>query len=358
MGALNAVRKAGKARNIGISNFNVALTDEAVKLSDTPLATNQIEYHPYLDQTKVISAARKHGMSVTAYYLMADGKVPNDPVLQDIGAKHGKTAAQVTLRWAVQQPDIVALSKTATESRLKENFDVFDFALTEEEMQAIHALAKPNGRIGQLRTQRHESGREAAPQPGEDRRARHHLPPDRGGETAIKRKDQKRHGHEDQPEIDHAPCRQSLIRRDELRQEGEKEDRQFWVQQIDEDRLTDDAGGLPGLPGVVDLQRTVFPQRVPRHVEKIGDPQIFDDTEGQRTGVQYGGKAGDGGKQMRHDAKRAAERRDDARPRPLRKTGGQRVDHAGSGRRGDDERCDEEFGCHGAGVSCGWRTGA
>ncbi|MNS63287.1 2,5-diketo-D-gluconic acid reductase B [compost metagenome] len=147
MGALNAVRKAGKVRNIGISNFNVALTEEAVKLSDTPLATNQIEYHPYLDQTKVISAARKHGMSVTAYYLMADGRVPNDPLLQDIGAKHGKTAAQVTLRWAVQQPDIVALSKTATESRLKENFDIFDFALTEEEMQAIHALAKPNGRI-------------------------------------------------------------------------------------------------------------------------------------------------------------------------------------------------------------------
>jgi len=147
IGALNDVRKAGKVRNIGISNFNVALTEEAVKLSDTPLATNQIEYHPYLDQTKVIAAARKHGLSVTAYYLMADGKVPDDSVLKDIGARHGKTAAQVALRWAVQQPDVVALSKTATESRLKENFDIFDFALSEEEMQAIHALAKPDGRI-------------------------------------------------------------------------------------------------------------------------------------------------------------------------------------------------------------------
>lgn len=74
IGALNEVRKAGKVRNIGISNFNVALTEEAVKLSDTPLATNQIEYHPYLNQTKVISAARKNGLSVTAYYLMADGR--------------------------------------------------------------------------------------------------------------------------------------------------------------------------------------------------------------------------------------------------------------------------------------------
>lgn len=147
IGALNEVRKAGKARNIGISNFNVALTEEAVKLSDTPLATNQVEYHPYLDQTKVIAAARKNGLSITAYYLMANGAVPNDPVLKDIGAHHGKTAAQVALRWAVQQSDVIALSKTATDSRLKENFDIFDFALTPKEMQEIHALAKPDGRI-------------------------------------------------------------------------------------------------------------------------------------------------------------------------------------------------------------------
>lgn len=147
IGALNDVRNAGKVRNIGISNFNVALMDEAVKLSDAPITNNQIEYHPYLDQTKVIEAARKHGISITAYYLMADGKVPNDEVLEDIGAKHGKTAAQVALRWAVQQPDIIALSKTATESRLSENFDIFDFELSDEEMKAIFALAKKGGRI-------------------------------------------------------------------------------------------------------------------------------------------------------------------------------------------------------------------
>ncbi len=147
IGALNEVRKAGKVRNIGISNFNVALTDESVKLSDAPIANNQIEYHPYLDQTKVIEAARRHSISITAYYLMADGKVPNDEVLKDIGSKHGKTAAQVALRWAVQQPDIIALSKTATESRLSENFDIFDFELSDEEMKAIFALAKKDGRI-------------------------------------------------------------------------------------------------------------------------------------------------------------------------------------------------------------------
>ncbi|WP_312804731.1 aldo/keto reductase [Agrobacterium cavarae] len=147
IGALNELHKAGKVRNIGISNFNVALMDESVRLSDAPIANNQIEYHPYLDQTKVIEAARKHGISITAYYLMADGKVPKDEVLRDIGAKHGKTAAQVALRWAVQQPDAIALSKTATESRLPENFDIFDFDLSDEEMKAIFALAKKDGRI-------------------------------------------------------------------------------------------------------------------------------------------------------------------------------------------------------------------
>ncbi len=147
IGALNELHKAGKVRNIGISNFNVALMDESVRLSDAPIANNQIEYHPYLDQTKVIEAARKHGISITAYYLMADGKVPKDEVLRDIGAKHGKTAAQVALRWAVQQPDVIALSKTSTESRLPENFDIFDFDLSDEEMKAIFALAKKDGRI-------------------------------------------------------------------------------------------------------------------------------------------------------------------------------------------------------------------
>jgi diketogulonate reductase-like aldo/keto reductase len=78
---------------------------------------------------------------------MADGKVPKDEVLRDIGAKHGKTAAQVALRWAVQQPDVIALSKTATESRLPENFNIFDFDLSDEEMKAIFALAKTDGRI-------------------------------------------------------------------------------------------------------------------------------------------------------------------------------------------------------------------
>ena len=147
IGALNKVRNAGKVRHIGISNFNAAQMEEAARLSDAPIATNQVEYHPYLDQTKVLQTARRLGMSLTSYYAMANGKVPADPLLTEIGGRHGKTAAQVALRWLVQQQDVTVLSKTATEARLKENFAIFDFALTREEMAAVRELARPSGRI-------------------------------------------------------------------------------------------------------------------------------------------------------------------------------------------------------------------
>ena len=121
--------------------------DEAARLSAAPLVTNQVEYHPYLDQLKVLEDADRLGMSITAYYAMADGRVPRDPVLNDIGSHHGKTAAQVVLRWLIQQHGVVALTKTATQSRLAENFGIFDFVLSTDEMKAIHLLAKPDGRI-------------------------------------------------------------------------------------------------------------------------------------------------------------------------------------------------------------------
>jgi diketogulonate reductase-like aldo/keto reductase len=144
---LNAVQQTGKVRHIGVSNFNTRQMDEAARLSASPLVTNQVEYHPYLDQLKVLEDADRLGMSITAYYAMADGRVPRDPVLNDIGSHHGKTAAQVVLRWLIQQHGVVALTKTATQSRLAENFGIFDFVLSTDEMKAIHLLAKPDGRI-------------------------------------------------------------------------------------------------------------------------------------------------------------------------------------------------------------------
>jgi diketogulonate reductase-like aldo/keto reductase len=144
--SLNDVAKSGKARHIGVSNFNTALMKEAARLSGQPLANNQIEYHPYLDQRPVIATASELGMSLTAYYAMADGKVISDPVLQEIASAHGRSVAQIVLRWIVQQ-GFVTLSKTVSENRAGENAAIFDFDLSDEEMAMIHKLAKADGRI-------------------------------------------------------------------------------------------------------------------------------------------------------------------------------------------------------------------
>lgn len=146
IGMLNAVQAAGKTRFIGVSNQNIAQLRESVERSQAPIVTNQIEVHPYLDQGAMAAAARDLGVAITAYYAMADGKVPRDPDLQRIGAKYGKTAAQVTLRWLIQQGHIV-LSKTARPERVAENFAVSDFALDDGDMAAIAKLARPDGRI-------------------------------------------------------------------------------------------------------------------------------------------------------------------------------------------------------------------
>jgi diketogulonate reductase-like aldo/keto reductase len=134
-------------RHIGVSNYSSAQMSEAAALSKVPLVTNQVEYHPWLSQTAVLTRARELGMSVTAYYAMADGRSAKAPLLQEIGSRHGKSAAQVALRWLLQQQNVVALSKTGRVDRLEENFAVFDFALSEDEMNAIFALAEPDGRI-------------------------------------------------------------------------------------------------------------------------------------------------------------------------------------------------------------------
>lgn len=144
---LNAVLEQGMTRHIGISNYSIAQMHEAATLSAAPLVTNQVEYHPFLDQARLLATARALGMSVTAYYAMADGRSATDPILREIGAHHGKSAAQVALRWLIQQNDVIALSKTAKLERLEENFAIFDFALSDNEMLTIGDLARPNGRI-------------------------------------------------------------------------------------------------------------------------------------------------------------------------------------------------------------------
>ena len=143
---LNEAQAAGKTRFIGVSNYNRSQLQAAVAASVAPIMTNQIEMHPYLDQTAMAELARETGTALTAYYGMADGAVPKDALIHEIATRHGKTAAQVGLRWLIQQ-GFIALSKTVKPSRLTENFDIFDFALTGAEMAAISGLARPDGRI-------------------------------------------------------------------------------------------------------------------------------------------------------------------------------------------------------------------
>lgn len=148
--ALARVKQHGLARNIGVSNFTVALIEEAVRLCPEPLVTNQVEYHPFLDSRKVMAACERHGLSLTAYCPLARGKVVGNPVIEEIAGRHGKTSGQVALRWLVQQPGVIAIPRTSSKARLVENLDVFGFTLSGEEMAAIAGLARPDGRVVQV----------------------------------------------------------------------------------------------------------------------------------------------------------------------------------------------------------------
>lgn len=147
IGALNEAKEKGFTHNIGLSNFPSAQFREAQALSKARLITNQVEYHPYLKLTQLLETARELGSSITAWSPLAQGQVAGDPTLKEIGDHHGKTAAQVTLRWLIQQ-DVIAIPRTTKVHRAEESFDIFDFALTDEDMDRIHALARPDGRLG------------------------------------------------------------------------------------------------------------------------------------------------------------------------------------------------------------------
>lgn len=147
LGALNEAKDQGLTRSIGLSNFPSAQFREAQSLSKAKLITNQVEYHPYLANPALLAAAKDLGSSITAWSPLAQGKIADDPVINDIGKAHGKSAGQVTLRWLIQQ-NVIAIPRTTKVSRAEESFDIFDFELSDEEMARIHALARPDGRLG------------------------------------------------------------------------------------------------------------------------------------------------------------------------------------------------------------------
>jgi len=146
MPALADAKRRGLARHIGVANFNIALLDAAVRLCPEPLVALQAEYHPYLDQSKLLAAVRRHKLVFIAYCPLGRGRLFGDPVLAQIAGEHGRTVAQVALRWSLQQ-NVAPIPFSSKPQRIAENLMVFDFALSADDIARIAALKRANGRI-------------------------------------------------------------------------------------------------------------------------------------------------------------------------------------------------------------------
>jgi 2,5-diketo-D-gluconate reductase B len=138
--AMNEAKAQGKVKRIGVSNFTVAQMREAIETHGSEIFCNQIEYHALLAQSRVIDFARAHGIMVTAYCPLARGRIADQPALVAIAKAHGKSVAQVALRWLIQQDGVAAIPRSSKREHIAANFALFDFALSGEEMAAIDRL--------------------------------------------------------------------------------------------------------------------------------------------------------------------------------------------------------------------------
>jgi diketogulonate reductase-like aldo/keto reductase len=140
MVAMGELVDHGMARSIGISNFDIRRTQEAIDVSPVPVSVNQVEFHPYLYQSELLGFCKKHGIVLTAYCPVARGGVLDDHTLAGIAEKYGKTPAQVSLRWLVQHGTTV-IPKSTNPKHLKENMDVFDWRLSKGDMEKIDSIS-------------------------------------------------------------------------------------------------------------------------------------------------------------------------------------------------------------------------
>jgi diketogulonate reductase-like aldo/keto reductase len=130
----------GKTRFIGVSNFSVNQLKRSLSISAEPILTNQVEFHPFIRREALSAYCRRNEVLLTAYTPFARGRVLRSNELQDIGRRYGKTPAQITLRWLVQQEKVITIPKASSEKHQRENMDIFDFELSEEEMETIDGL--------------------------------------------------------------------------------------------------------------------------------------------------------------------------------------------------------------------------
>jgi len=132
----------GKAKQIGISNFPLHLTREVVEELRIPIFTNQVEFHPFLDQIDLLDYTYDNDFLITAYSPLAQGKVFEDETLKEIAGEYGKSPGQVALRWLIEQENVIAIPKASSTEHLKENLDIYDFELSDEHFERIDEIEK------------------------------------------------------------------------------------------------------------------------------------------------------------------------------------------------------------------------
>jgi 2,5-diketo-D-gluconate reductase B len=140
LGAMRELQEEGSVRHIGVSNFSPSMVEDAAQHAE--IFCNQVEYHPYEAQDELLEQAMEMDYLLTAYRPLSKGTILNDETLQNIAEAHSKTPAQVALRWLIQQEKVAAIPKATSEDHLKNNLDVFDFGLSEEEMERIFGLSR------------------------------------------------------------------------------------------------------------------------------------------------------------------------------------------------------------------------
>lgn len=138
--ALQKLYKDGRTKSIGVCNFDIEHLERLMDECDVVPAVNQVECHPYLQQKELKDFCKEHDIQLEAYSPLMNGtKVLDDPIIKDIAKQYDKTPAQIILRWHLQS-DVVVIPKTVTPSRMKENLDVFDFELSEKDLEKITDL--------------------------------------------------------------------------------------------------------------------------------------------------------------------------------------------------------------------------
>jgi 2,5-diketo-D-gluconate reductase A len=145
--ALVRLREEGRARSIGVSNFNRDHLERVADATGVVPSVNQVELHPRFQQRELRAFHAERGIATESWSPLGQGGLIDDPAIARLARKHGKTPAQVVIRWHLDE-GLVVIPKSSRASRVRENFDVFDFALDAEDRAAVAALDRPAGRLG------------------------------------------------------------------------------------------------------------------------------------------------------------------------------------------------------------------